>query len=30
MAEATARRLREYFAPHNARLDALLGRDMGW
>lgn len=30
MAEATAARLRDYFAPHNARLEALLGRTMGW
>ena len=30
MAEATAVRLREYFEPHNARLEALLGRDMDW
>jgi hypothetical protein len=30
MHEATAARLREYFAPHNARLEALLGRGMGW
>jgi hypothetical protein len=27
---ATARRLREYFAPHNIRLATLLGRDFGW
>jgi hypothetical protein len=25
-----ARRLREYFAPHNTRLADLLGRDFGW
>jgi hypothetical protein len=30
MAEGTAARLREYFEPHNARLEALLGRAMGW
>jgi hypothetical protein len=30
MAEATASRLREYFAPHNARLEKLLGRPLGW
>lgn len=30
MADATAARLREYFAPHNRRLEALLGRSMGW
>jgi hypothetical protein len=30
MAEATAARLREYFAPHNAALEALLGRAMLW
>lgn len=30
MAEATAARLREYFEPHNRRLEALLGRSMGW
>lgn len=30
LAEATARRLREYFEPHNARLEALLGHPMGW
>lgn len=30
MQEATATRLREYFAPHNRRLEALLGRPMGW
>lgn len=27
---ATRRRLSEYFAPHNARLCELLGRDPGW
>jgi hypothetical protein len=30
MAEGTADRLRQYFAPHNARLEALLGRAMDW
>jgi hypothetical protein len=30
MAEATLARLREYFEPHNRRLEALLGRPMGW
>jgi len=30
MAAATAERLRDYFAPHNRRLEALLGRPMGW
>jgi hypothetical protein len=30
MAETTAARLREYFAPHNRQLEALLGRPMGW
>jgi Sulfotransferase domain. len=30
MSSGTAARLREYFAPHNAALAALLGRDMGW
>ncbi len=30
MGEATAARLREYFEPHNQRLDVLLGRPMGW
>jgi hypothetical protein len=30
MDEASAVRLREYFAPHNARLEVLLGRQMGW
>jgi len=30
MAEATMQRLREYFEPHNRRLEALLGRPMGW
>jgi hypothetical protein len=30
MAEVTAARLREYFAPHNAALEALLGRAMRW
>jgi hypothetical protein len=27
MEAATAERLREYFAPHEARLEALLGAD---
>lgn len=26
----TERRLRDYFAPHNERLENLLGRSMGW
>jgi len=30
LAEATAARLRQYFEPHNARLEALLGCAMGW
>jgi hypothetical protein len=30
MAEATEARLREYFEPHNRRLESLLGRPMGW
>lgn len=30
MAEDTAARLREYFAPHNSALEALLGRAMLW
>ena len=30
MADATAARLREYFEPHNQRLEALLGRSMHW
>jgi hypothetical protein len=30
MAEGTADRLRQYYAPHNARLEALLGRSMDW
>ncbi|MFO1408510.1 MAG: sulfotransferase [Steroidobacteraceae bacterium] len=30
MAEATAAQLRAYFEPHNRRLEALLGREMGW
>jgi hypothetical protein len=30
LAETTAARLREYFEPHNQRLEALLGRPMGW
>jgi hypothetical protein len=30
MREATAQRLRAYFAPHNAALEALLGRAMDW
>jgi hypothetical protein len=27
---ATAERLREYFAPHNRALEALLGESPGW
>jgi len=30
MDAATAARLREYFEPHNQRLESLLGRSMGW
>jgi hypothetical protein len=30
MVEATAGKLRAYFEPHNRRLEALLGRPMGW
>ena len=30
MPEAAAAQLREYFEPHNRRLDVLLGRSMGW
>lgn len=30
LAPATRQRLQEYFAPHNARLYDLLGRDMEW
>ncbi len=30
MQPATAEQLREYFAPHNRRLEALLGEPMGW
>jgi hypothetical protein len=30
MAAETAARLGEYFAPHNRRLEALLGRSMDW
>ena len=30
MSDETAARLREYYAPHNRRLEALLGREMGW
>jgi hypothetical protein len=30
MNAATMARLREYFEPHNRRLEALLGREMGW
>ena len=30
MQEATMARLREYFEPHNRRLEALLGRTFGW
>lgn len=28
--QRTRDRLREHFAPHNAELEALLGRDLGW
>lgn len=30
MDESTESALRNYFAPHNARLESLLGRKMGW
>ena len=30
MDPATRKRLAEYFAPHNRRLYAFLGRDLGW
>jgi Sulfotransferase domain len=30
MEAGTAARLRQYFEPHNRRLEALLGRPMGW
>ena len=30
MSPATRLRLQHYFAPHNARLCSLLGRDFGW
>jgi hypothetical protein len=30
MQPATAEQLREYFAPHDRRLEALLGEPMGW
>ncbi len=30
MNPATAEQLKAYFAPHNRRLEALLGRPMGW
>lgn len=30
MSPATAERLAAYFEPHNRRLEALLGRSMGW
>jgi hypothetical protein len=30
MNPATRERLQKYFAPHNARLQELLGRDFGW
>ena len=30
MSDETAARLREYYAPHNRRLETLLGREMGW
>ena len=30
MSDQTAARLREYYAPHNRRLEGLLAREMGW
>ena len=30
MADATKARLKEFYAPHNARLYRMLGRDLGW
>ena len=30
MSDQAAAQLREYYAPYNRRLDALLGREMGW
>lgn len=30
LTDATAARLREYFGPHNQRLESLLGRPMRW
>ena len=30
LSEPTAQSLREYFEPHNRRLERLLGRTMGW
>ena len=30
MSDETAAKLRDYYAPHNRRLEALLGREMGW
>jgi len=30
MADAVAAQLRDHFEPHNRRLEALLGRPMGW
>jgi hypothetical protein len=30
MDPALRQRLSAYFAPHNARLATLLGKDMGW
>jgi hypothetical protein len=30
MADAVAAQLRDYFEPHNRRLEGLLGRAMGW
>jgi hypothetical protein len=30
LADATAAQLRDYFEPHNQRLEKLLGRPMGW
>ena len=30
MADATRERLQNFYAPHNARLYEMLGRDLGW